>query len=526
MDKKAPSDKVKYLMTKPTLLRSLSLKTITNLNEHRNKNILFDQIEQLADYLHQEAKEGTAIHKVEQGIWDKLLMIGNQALGQFIASQGDGDMGEEVALSNKHIVKRLPNQQTRFYRSIFGSYALERVVYGSREGQKVEFVPLDNRLQLPETRFSYVLQDWNQQLSVENPFNQVDKVLERILKLKQPIDSIERMAYQGAQSVEAFRQNLPVLKPEEAHEILVCTADGKGIPIVKQVFQKPIENHKPAKGPKPDKKKMAVVGSVYSSAPNLRTAQSVIESLFQDKPASQDKPPRIKPMNKRVRASLTRVEKDVQINATEELFDWLVAENAQRNPEGERPLVIIMDGQRSLWTAAERLPEGRVEILDLLHVTPRIWEAAGLFYQKQEDKLAFIEDRVLRILQGEVKGVIRGLKQMSSKRKLGKKKREQLKKICNYLKKNEERMQYHNYLEQGYPIASGVIEGACKHFVKDRMERAGMRWTIKGAQAMLDIRSVYLNEHWDEFTLFRINKLNEALYPERTLVEHDWKIAV
>ncbi len=150
---------------------------------------------------------------------------------------------------------------------------------------------------------------------------------------------------------------------------------------------------------------------------------------------------------------------------------------------------------------------------------------AGLFYQKQGDKLVFIKDSVLRILQGEIKGVIRGLKQRGSKRKRGKKKTEQLRKIGNYLKKNQGRKQYHDYLEQGYPIASGVIEGACKHFVKDRMERAGMRWTIKGAQAMLDIRSVYLNEHWDEFTLFRINKLNEELYPERTLVKHDWKIA-
>jgi len=386
-------------------------------------------------------------------------------------------------------------------------------------------VPLDNRLQLPETRFSYVLQDWNQQLSVENPFNQVDKVLERILKLKQPIDSIERMAYQGAQSVAAFRDNLPPLTPEDDPEILVCTADGKGVPIVKPVSQKPIENHKPRKGPKPDKKKMAVVGSVYSSAPNPRTAQSVIESLFEDKPPSQEKTPRIKPMNKRVRASLTRVENDMDINATEELFDWLVAENEQRNSELIRPLVVIMDGQPSLWTAAERLPDNHIEILDLLHVTPRIWDAAGLFYQKQEDKLAFIENRVLRILQGEINGVIRGLKQMGSKRKLGKKKTDRLNKICNYLKKNQDRMQYHDYLEQGYPIASGVIEGACKHFVKDRMERAGMRWTIKGAQAMLDIRSVYLNEHWDEFTLFRINKLNKELYPEQTLVKYDWKMA-
>ena len=115
---------------------------------------------------------------------------------------------------------------------------------------------------------------------------------------------------------------------------------------------------------------------------------------------------------------------------------------------------------------------------------------------------------------------------MASKRKLSKNKTEKLRKICNYLTKNQDRMQYHQYLEKGYPIASGVIEGACRHFVKDRMERSGMRWTIRGAQAMLDIRSVHLNEHWDEFSKFRIKKLNDELYPDHQIVEkHNWKIA-
>jgi len=501
------------------------MKKITDLSHYRNKKLLMTETKKLSDYILEQAKQGTAIHTVEQGIWDKLLTMGEQALGQFIALQGDGDMGDKIELDSGKTVKRLPNQQTRIYRSIFGLYSLERAVYGTREGQKVEFAPLDNRLQLPATRFSYLLQDWNQQLSVENPFNQVNKVLDRILQFKQPVDSIERMTYQGAETVEEFRKSLPEIKPEEEHEIIVGTADGKGIPIVTKVDEKPIETHKPKKGPKPDKKKMAIVGSVYSSAPNIRTPEEVIKSLFAKKQLTDDKEPRVKPLNKRVRASLTRTENAQEINATEEIFNWLETENKQRNPDNKKPLVIIMDGQPSLWTAAERLPEKRIEILDLLHATPRIWDASKLFYTKHEDKLKFIEDRVLRILQGQVNGVVRGLKQMASKRKLSKKKKEKLRKICNYLKKNQDRMHYDQYLEKGYPIASGVIEGACRHFVKDRMERAGMRWTIKGAQAMLDIRAVYLNEHWDEFTKFRINKINSELYSNRKIVEKfEWKI--
>ena len=138
-----------------------------------------------------------------------------------------------------------------------------------------------------------------------------------------------------------------------------------------------------------------------------------------------------------------------------------------------------MDGQPSLWKAVKKydFPEERVEILELLHVKPRIWEAAGLFCKEHKEKLFFIKERLQRILQGEVKSVIRGLRQMGSKGKLKGKAKESLKVISNYLEKNQERMHYQKYLEEGYPIASGVIEGACRHFVEDRMERAGMLWS-------------------------------------------------
>ena len=77
-------------------------------------------------------------------------------------------------------------------------------------------------------------------------------------------------------------------------------------------------------------------------------------------------------------------------------------------------------------------------------------------------------------------------------------------------------MRYHEYLAAGYPIASGVIEGACRHVVKDRLERTGMTWTVPGAQAMLSLRCIHLSEIWDEFTNFRVQTETERLYPYRS----------
>ena len=129
--------------------------------------------------------------------------------------------------------------------------------------------------------------------------------------------------------------------------------------------------------------------------------------------------------------------------------------------------------------------------------------------------------RVTQVLQGKVEGVVRGLRRLAKERKLSAAKKKALARICRYLYKNRHRMRYDEYLAKGYPIASGVIEGACRHLVKDRMERAGMHWTIAGAQAMLDVRSVHLSGQWEAFQHHRIARAKERLYPYRQLVAGD-----
>ena len=87
-------------------------------------------------------------------------------------------------------------------------------------------------------------------------------------------------------------------------------------------------------------------------------------------------------------------------------------------------------------------------------------------------------------------------------------------------------MRYHEYLGAGYPIATGVIEGACRHLVKDRLERSGMQWVLQGAQAMLDLRSIHIGNQWDEFQAFRIKKEKERLYPHaHPANDVEWAIA-
>jgi len=468
------------------------------------------------------AHQGRPIHEVERTIWKEVLQLGHFFLGSFLALAGDGDLGATLHPDDGPPWQRLPEPHRRRYVSIFGTFDLSRVVYGSREGQKIDFAPLDNRLQLPAGVYSYVLQDWAQGLCVESAFGQVQTALERLLGLKLSVDGLERMNGQMAERVEDYRADRPAPAAATEGEVIVASADGKGI-----VMRRPADDPAPpahrTKGEKASQKQMATVASVYTVDRHVRTAAEVVAALFRD-PRDGPAPPRPQPQNKHVWASLTGHGAGGTTSGIDLVHEEIRNELIERNRcagTWVRPLVCLYDGQGSLWEARQRyLPRAGVGILDFLHVTPRLWQAAHLFHPEgSAAAAAFVRQRCLRVLRGEVAGVVQGLRKMGTERGLTGSRKRALAQLCAYLEKNRERMRYDAYLAAGYPIASGVIEGACRHLVKDRMERAGMHWTPAGAQAMLDVRSVHVDGDWDAYQAYRIERETAKLYPHRHLVE-------
>ena len=473
----------------------------------------------LQSFVQQSARAGTAIHEVELGLWRQLLALGLQLLGQFVALQGTGDVGETVAAPAGPAWQRLPQLHGRGYTSIFGKLTLQRTVYGSREGQKIEFVPLDNRLQLPESNFSYVLQDWDQGLCVEQAFGQASSTLVKILGLKQSVDSLERMNAQMARPVAAFREERPRPAPQEEGPIVVSSADGKGVVMRREPTDTAAKAHR-TKGDKASRKEMAIVGAVYTVDRFVRRPEQIVAALFGDDFPEPPRP-RPAPRGKQTVANLTHTDAAGSMTGLEETYTWMFEELWRRNRGFGKEMVHLCDGQESLWNARqEHLPQGNTtDILDLLHVTPRLWQAAHVFHkEKSAEAEQFVRQRLLRVLQGQAAGVIRGLREMGSKRALKGAKKKALARVCNYLENNRARMHYDEYLAKGYPIASGVIEGACRHLVKDRMERAGMHWCRQGAQAMLDVRSVHVNGDWEAYQSYRTERETARLYPHRDLV--------
>ena len=470
----------------------------------------------IVEHMQHAADRQQPIHQVEETIFRHLLVLGNGLLQAFLDMAGTGDIGPTLTVASDspsgpdQKLPRLDRPHRRPYLSIFGEMAIERTCYG--EG-RVEAAPLDAQLHLPQRQYSYLLQQWLGSFVVDDAHAEAIRKLGTILGLAITVRASEDLNFEQASDVEVFQARLPVPDATEEGPLLVVTADCKGVPLVRKALPPDEETDTPlptvanprrGKGEKANQKKMAAVGAVYTIEPFVRTADDVIEDVMRKK-ARQRRP---SPQHKRVRAEL--------LVGKVALFVWLADEVIRRNPQGSKPVIFLSDGERALHDRqGDYLPENTVCILDLFHVMERLWKVAWCFFDERTQKHEahqWVEARLERLLEGKVDAVIRGMRYQATQHGLKGQKRKTVRTAAAYFERNRDRMTYDAYLAAGYPIGSGVVEGACRHLVKDRMERTGMRWLPSGAQAMLDLRATYLNGEWDAFWMFHVAQEDERLY--------------
>jgi len=467
------------------------------------------RLEKIRRFVEQAADSGERIDRVERELFAQLLELGLMLLRAFVDGQGDGDSGAKVAIDGVEL-RRLSGLRERRYLSVFGELAIMRRVYGTREGQKIEHVPLDARLGLPEGEFSYVLMDWLQRLCVKESFHEAVTDLRALLNLAPSERAAEQMNQHLARDAEIFQAHQSPPEPATEGELLVATADGKGVPMRRPLAERPHRSHpRRGKGEKANKKQMAYVGAVYSINRFPRSAADVVDEVCRKQRAEH----RPTPQNKQVWAEMTRCLDGSGATGRERVFVEMAIACKDRDPERHKTLVCLLDGERSLWQmAGEWLPRA-AGVLDLFHVLERLWTAAHCFHAEGSPEAAtFVSHRLTMLLEGKVGRVIGGLRRLATRHALKGDKRRRLNAAITYYENNREHMQYDEYLAAGYPIGSGVAEGACRHLVKDRMEGTGMRWTVPGAQGMLYLRAVYLNGRWDEFIEYHAETEQDRLY--------------
>lgn len=466
------------------------------------------QLAAICQFVREAGGKQLRMDEVERELFSQLLLVGLTLLEAHVVAQGDGDAGPTLE-ADGHAVQRLAEPRPCRYLSIFGELLIQRFVYARREGQQVERAPLDEQLGLPAGEFSYVLEDWLQRLCVKGSFHEAVTSLRTLLAVAPSERAAEQMSQRMAQHAEPLRAQQPAPPQREEGAILVVTADGKGVPMRRPIEERVRSAPRRGKGEKANKKQMAYVGAVYSIDPFERTADEVVEELDRRQRAA-DRPV---PQHKHVWAEMTALAEGEVCTGRERLFVEMAVAAHERDPTHRKPLVCLMDGEAGLWEMQRQWLPRAIGILDLFHVLERLWQAAYCFHpEKSPEAEQFVTHRLRQLLQGQVGYVIGGLRRLLNHSDLRGEKRRTLQAVIRYYANNRQHMQYDEYLAAGYPIGSGVAEGACRHLVKDRMEQTGMRWTVNGAQATLHLRAIYLNGQWNDFVNYRIQTEQSTLY--------------
>lgn len=390
------------------------------------------------------------------------------------------------------------------YYSIFGKLAFERhYFYAATCGG---CCPLDAELSLPPRTYSDLLREWVGYDSTDGAYRETATTLERILGLDLSIQALETSVADDAADVAAFYAQPPdPAAPAPLGSILVAQADGKGVPIV-QVATEPAPVRL-GKGQKRTKKKEAIVTALYTIAPYVRTPQEVLAALLhEERPADPARRPR--PVQKELRATL----QGKQTAVTRLAHRAALREGAQI-----RDRVALSDGAEALQQQMLTHLAAYTLVLDIIHASEYLWDAAtALLGETHAERTGWVRTHLAQILDGETEAVIASLEQTASEGGRTAAQLQALHKTIGYYRRNLPFMRYDEYLARGWPIGTGVVEGACGHLVKDRMEQGGMRWTQDGAQAMLDLRAVRLSGDWDAYWQFHRHQQHERLYGSAT----------
>jgi hypothetical protein len=391
------------------------------------------------------------------------------------------------------------------YLSVFGKVVFRRHAF-TAPGQAV-VCPLDAELSLPDRCYSELLREWSGFGSADGSYREAAAILERILGWPLSVQALETTAREDAVDVAAFYERpVEVETPvAEAATILVAQADGKGVPLVQPLpTERPVRR---GKGAPPQRLREAVVTALYTIAPYTRTPEDVVAALLREaeRPAADQRP---RPVAKELRATLdgktvamTRLAQRVQQRLGSQIADR----------------VALTDGAPALQDQLRAALPDFPLVLDVIHAVEYLWKAANaLLGERDPERTAWVRGHLLTLLHGRTDQVIAALEDTAATRPLSAAQHQVIATTLGYYRRNAPYMRYDQYLARGWPIGTGVVEGACGHLVKDRLQQAGMRWTKDGAHAILDLRAVRLADRWDAYWLFHRQRQHARLYGSST----------
>lgn len=400
---------------------------------------------------------------------------------------------------------------TRRLMTIFGEVEVTRTGYG---GHGIESLhPLDAVLNLPPERSSHGVRHRVAVEAAKHAFDDVVATVATTTGAHVPKRQAEQLVERAAQDFADFYDTRRCATPQEAQHtssVLVMSVDGKGVPMRKADLragtrqaaeaQPPTRCHRRKPGERAHTKRMATVAAVYTITPWVRTPDDIVRELQPTHAVISTRP---RPEAKRVWASLTQPPAEVIGQAFEEA--------ARRDPQRMKQWVALVDGAPTplglLYAAAAAYGVKLCIVLDLIHVLQYLWKAAWALHPKgAPDAETWVTARLEQLLRGRSPHVAAGMRRSATLRHLTEEQRAPVDQCANYLLKYGAFLHYDAYLAAGFPIATGVIEGACRHLVKDRMEVTGARWSLGGAEAVLRLRSLWVSGDFEAYWRFHLEQ--------------------
>jgi hypothetical protein len=398
--------------------------------------------------------------------------------------------------------------------TVFGPVVVSRLAY--RHQGTANLYPADASLNLPDERHSHGLRRLVAIESVRGSFDDARAALSRACGVGLGKRQVEQLARRAAADVDSFYNERSTPAGDDG-DVMVLSADGKGIVMRPDALRPATAAAAVAsatklatrlsKGEKRNRKRMAEVGAVYEITPQPRSPTDIIGHHDQTEPA---KPPAAK--HKWLTASIV----DDAASVIARLFD----EAERRDPAHRRVWVALVDGNTHqidrIQTEAARRHIKLTVLCDFVHVLEYLWKAAWCFFVEADPAAeTWVQDKALTILQGHATVAAAAIRRTATNRHLDPGQRKAADACADYLLNKRRYLDYSTALANGWPIATGVIEGACRHLVKDRLDITGARWGLAGAEAILKLRALHSNGDFDDYWRHHLSREHDHVHKAR-----------
>jgi hypothetical protein len=414
-----------------------------------------------------------------------------------------GDVGNSITGADG--IKRTHKRSSeRKLISLFGEITIKRLGYGARGCSSL--YPKDAALNLPSESYSHGIRKLVAQEAAKGSFNEVINTIKQTSGVVLPRTAVEMLTRKAAIDFDAFYKQQSAQEASHTQPpLLILTTDGKGIVMREQDLREATRikaeqakgklKKRQSKGEKSNSKRMATVAAVYSIDKFVRTPEQIINEMNTTDPSVV----RPRPIQKRIWASIAEESKKV----TEDMFE----EALRRDSKKAQKWVCLVDGDprqlKRVQAVAKQKEVQLVIIMDIIHVIEYLWKAARVFYSETSlEGERWVCAHLLSILRGKAGQVAASMRRSATWQKKTQKERLPVEKCAGYLLKNKAYLRYNSYLKEGFPIATGVIEGACRHLIKDRMDVTGARWSLLGAEAIVKLRSIRSSGDFERYWQF------------------------